>query len=116
MAQCWPLSLLELSGALRRFPPLVTEAVLAAANRALSHAVQQEEDTNTLEAGGGRVQKCRKKKYEHTQATRLTHTLPLQRKPAGSLSVLRGSNEVGKLESGIWTQTNPSPSPSRSTR
>lgn len=70
MAQCWPLSLLELSGGSQgRFPPLVTEAVLAGANRALSHAVQQEEDTNTLEAGGGRVQKCRKKKYEHTQAT-----------------------------------------------
>ena len=29
-----------------------------------------------------------------------THTLPLQRRPAGSLSVLRGSNEVGKL--GEW--------------
>lgn len=72
MAQCWSLSLLELSGGSQgRFPPLVTEAVLAGANLALPHAVQQEEDTNMLEAGGGRGQKYSKEKHEHTQATRI---------------------------------------------
>ena len=40
-------------------PALITEAVLAGANRALSRAVQQEEETNALKAGGAWVQKCR---------------------------------------------------------
>ena len=59
-------------------PALITEAVLAGANHALSCAVQQEEETNALKAGGAWVQKCRKKNMNKLKLHAFwTHTFPL---------------------------------------